>query len=83
MGKVSVKGNVTNSTIGAGLTLRDGAIDLPWLEANDAFVDGSRIDGLGIGGNLTGTTAAHGVGADRIGKVKIKGTGEGCVFTGA
>ena len=64
IGKVSVAGSMSDSTIGAGLTSPAGVFDLPWLEANDAFVEGSIISSVKIGGTLTSSgNAAFGIGA--------------------
>ncbi len=74
VGKVSIGGSVTDSLIGAGLVAHDGAFDLAWLAANSAFLDGSLIGGVAIRGALTSSTAGtipFGIGAYRIGKVKV------------
>ncbi len=83
--KFTVKGNVTDSLVGAGLQPHDGKFDLQWLHDNKAFILGSSISSGSIGGNLTsswvGPAEPFGVGAATFGSGKIGGTGTSLIFS--
>jgi hypothetical protein len=85
IGKISVKADVFDCLIGAGVQSHNGVIDLQWLHDNTAFIAGSTIKSGTIGGDLIsswgGVGAPYGVGAATLGKGKIGGTGEDLVFS--
>ncbi|MGD2174555.1 MAG: CARDB domain-containing protein, partial [Candidatus Brocadiaceae bacterium] len=72
--KISIKGSVADSLIGAGLTSGGAGLDLDWLSANETFLDGSEIGKVNIKGSLTSSAATgmpFGIGSYRVGKVKV------------
>ena len=69
IGTFTINGSVFDSLIGAGLVSHDGGFDLAWLDANNAFLNGSAINKLTIKGSLTsnaGVGAPYGVGSYRV-----------------
>jgi len=85
IGKCKVGGDVSDSTIGAGLLPHNGMFDLQWLHDNTAFLPGSSLKSGSIGGSLTsswvGVGQPYGVGAATLGSGKLGGTGENLVFS--
>ncbi len=84
--KLSVKGDVHDSLIAAGISSEDDTtLDLQWCHDNTAFVAGSTIKSGSIGGSLTSSWedpgAPWGVGAATLGSGKLGGTGMDLVFS--
>ena len=74
MEKVKIGGNVSFSTIAAGIVSTPGdTFDLAWCAGTNSFVNGSVIEKLDIKGSLFGGDPAYGVGAYDIEKYKIDG----------
>jgi len=85
IGKISVRGDVHDSLIGAGVSSHNGVLDLQWLQDNVGFIAGSMITSGTIGGSLysswPGPGEAYGVGAATVGSGKIGGAGEELIFS--
>ncbi|NLW51282.1 MAG: hypothetical protein GXY85_10670 [Candidatus Brocadiaceae bacterium] len=72
--KIKIGGNVSSSTIAAGLVAGPGdEFNLNWAETTGAFVDGSVIGKVDIKGWLDGPAPFTGIGAWRVEKFKING----------
>jgi hypothetical protein len=71
--KISIGGDVDDSIIGAGLVPHDGEFNLAWLADHCAFIDGSHIGSIQIGGDLSWDLGdfSCGIGADSIGSLKL------------
>ncbi len=57
IGGLGIGGSVVDSLIGAGLVSHNGAFDLAYLAANNAFLNGSAVGKLSINGTLTSSAA--------------------------
>jgi hypothetical protein len=76
--KVSVKGDVINSAIGAGWQPNGDGFDLQWMAVTNGFLDGSAVDRVKIGGELTSTAddgVPFGVGACQVLSTDVDGDG--------